>query len=163
MKGKRPHGWVRRIVDASIWGEGGVGPDDERVRGLLLVALPLLDIALMLFGVFAFASGVPALRDVFDPLYARVWSGMLGVMAAACLVGLAFPARWWKVERSGKAILATMLLVYSGALIFAGILAGDVGRSAVGFVPAALAPVLVWRIFDVTKDAKRNGWRGAPQ
>jgi hypothetical protein len=154
---------LRRVIRASVWGPSGIGPDDERVRGLLRIALPLLDIALILFGLGGFASGVPALRDVFDPIYAQAWSGALGLVAFGCLAGVAFPARWWKVERMGKTVLAWMLLVYGGALIYAGIATDDLGRSAVGFVPAALVPVLVWRIFDVTKDAKKNGWRGAPR
>lgn len=154
---------TKRLVAASIWGPGAIGKNDDRVRGLLRVALPTLDIALVLFGVGGFLSGIPALRDVFDPLYAEVWSAALGAAALGCLVGLAFPAHLWRVERTGKAVLAAMLTVYGGALVWAGIATDDLGRSAVGFIPIALVPVLVWRILDVTKDAQRNGWRGAPR
>lgn len=154
---------IKRLAAASIWGRDGIGQRDVRVRGLLRVALPAVDIALVLFGVGGFLSGIPALRDVFDPLYAETWSAALGAAAFGCLVGLAFPAQLWKVERTGKAVLSAMLTVYSGALVWAGIITDDVGRSAVGFIPVALVPVLVWRILDVTKDAKRNGWRGAPR
>jgi hypothetical protein len=154
---------IRRLSAASIWGRDAIGDRDDRVRGLLRVALPAVDVALVLFGFGGFLSGIPALRDVFDPVYAEVWSAALGAAALGCLVGLAFPAHLWKVERTGKAILASMLTVYGGALIYAGVLTEDLGRSAVGFIPVALVPVLVWRILDVTADAKRNGWRGAPR
>ncbi|MGU3409103.1 hypothetical protein ACLBWP_03265 [Microbacterium sp. M1A1_1b] len=154
---------LKKLRAASIWGAGAIGRSDERVSGLLRVALPTVDIALVMFGLGGFLSGIPALRDVFDPLYAEVWSAALGAAALGCLIGLAFPAHLWKVERSGKAVLASMLTVYGGALIWAGIITDDLGRSAVGFIPVALVPVLAWRILDVTKDAQRNGWRGAPR
>ena len=154
---------IKRLRAASIWGRDAIGDRDDRVRGLLRVALPAVDVALVLFGLGGFLSGIPALRDVFDPVYAEVWSAALGASALGCLVGLAFPAHLWKVERTGKAILAAMLTVYGGALMWAGFLTDDLGRSAVGFIPVALVPVLVWRILDVTKDAQRNGWRGAPR
>lgn len=154
---------IRRLTAASIWGPGAIGRRDDRVRGLLRVALPTADVALVLFGLGGFLSGIPALRDVFDPLYAEVWSAALGIAALGCLIGLAFPAALWKVERTGKAILSAMLTVYGGALMYAGAVTEDLGRSAVGFIPVALVPVLVWRILDVTKDAQRNGWRGAPR
>lgn len=153
---------LHRAVNASIWGPNAIGDDDDRVRSLLRVALPAVDIALALFGAGALAAGVPALRDVFDPIYARAWAGVIGLAAVACLVGLAFPAHLWRLERGAKAALMVGLVVYGVALIYAGGVTGDVGRSAVGFVPVALVPVLLWRIFDVTKDARKNGWKGAP-
>lgn len=155
-------GPTRGILRSSVWARDGIRREDERVRGLLRVALPSLDGALILFGIGGGAFGIPALRDVFDGVYAQGWSYGLAAASAACLVGLAWPRRLWRLERSAKALLAWMLTVYAGALMWAGFLTSDLGRSAVGFIPLALVPIIVWRIVDVTRDAKRNGWPGAP-
>lgn len=155
-------GPVRGILSESVWASGGISSDDERVRGLLRVVLPVLDGCLIVFGLGSSVSGVPALRDVFDPPYPQAWGVAIAVAAFLCVVGLAWPRRLWKLERGAKSLLAFLLVLYSGALVYAGVITADVGRASVGALPLITVSVLVWRIWDVTKDAKRNGWPGAP-
>lgn len=152
---------VTRLRDASVWGPNGIGADDERIRGLLRVAFPTLDVCLALFGIGGAIFGIPALRDVFGPVYPPVWSATIAVVSTGCLIGVGFPERFWRVEQSGKAMLAALLSVYSGALVYAGFVSGDLGRATVAFIPVAFVPILVWRVLDVAKDARRNGWKGA--
>ncbi|WP_146244937.1 hypothetical protein [Curtobacterium sp. MCBD17_028] len=143
-----------------MWGPDAIGPDDVRVRGLLQAAFPWFDICLVLFGLGGFDSGIPALRDVFSDVYARAWCATIAVVALGCLLGVAFPERFWRIELYGKAFLAMMLTVYAFALLWAGAVSGDGGRAAVGFMPIAFIGPLIWRVNDVVKDARRNGWKG---
>lgn len=150
-----------RIRDASVWGPNGIGADDERVRGLLRVAFPALDMCLALFGLGGALFGIPALRDVFGAIYPLAWSATIAIVSVGCLIGVGWPARFWRVEQYGKALLGMLLTVYAGALIYAGFASGDLGRATVAFIPIAFVPILVWRVLDVAKDARRNGWKGA--
>lgn len=152
---------LSRLKATSVWGPGGIGSDDERIRGLLRVAFPTLDVCLFLFGAGGALFGIPALRDVFGPVYPPLYSATLAVVAIGCLVGVGFPAHFWRVEQAGKAMLSMLLTVYGGALVYAGIVSGDYGRSIVAFVPWAFVPILVWRVLDVGEDARKNGWKGA--
>lgn len=155
---------IRRVRDASVWGPNGIGADDARIRGLLRVAFPTLDICLGLFGVGGAVFGIPALRDVFDgTVYPTLWSVTITVVSAGCLLGVGFPERFWRVEQYGKSMLSWLLTVYVGALVYAGFVSGDLGRATVAFIPALIVPFLVWRVLDVAKDARRNGWKGAPR
>jgi hypothetical protein len=155
---RSPH-LLKRLGAASIWARASVSARDERVSGLLRVSLPWLDVALILFGAGGLFAGIPALRDVFSDTYAQAWSGTTAFVAATCLVGVAFPSHFWRIEMYAKAFLVMLLATYGVALIFAGIATGDLGRSAVGFVPVALIGPIGWRVFDIPRDAKRNGWR----
>jgi len=151
---------ARQIAAASIWARASVSARDERVAGLLRWGFPGLDVSLIVFGTGGLLYGIPALRDVFSPTYAQSWSGGLAVVALVCLIGVAFPKRMWRVEMYAKALLVMMLAVYGGALIAAGVLVDpdDFGRSAVAFVPIALIGPIGWRVFDIPRDAKKNGW-----
>ena len=151
---------LKRIGGASIWARASVSARDERVSGLLRWGFPFLDVSLVVFGTGGLLYGIPALRDAFSPSYAQSWSGGLAVVAFVCLIGVAFPQRMLRVEMYAKALLVMMLAVYGGALIFAGVLVepNDFGRSAVAFVPFALIGPVGWRVFDIPRDAKKNGW-----
>lgn len=149
---------ARALLRASVWGRHPVAPEDERVTGLLRVGYPWTDISLILFGAGGLLYGIPALRDVFSPGYAQAWSGTIAAVSLVCLVGVAFPTKFWRVEMVAKAVLVSMLAVYGFALIAAGVLADpdDFGRSAVGFVPIALIGPLGWRVFDIPREARKR-------
>jgi hypothetical protein len=152
---------IKQLAGHSIWARASVSARDERVSGLLRWGFPWLDVCLVVFGTGGLMFGIPALRDVFSPSYAQSWSGGLAVVAFVCLIGVAFPQQMWRVEMYAKALLVMMLAVYGGSLIAAGVLVDpdDFGRSAVAFVPVALIGPVGWRVFDIPREAKKNGWQ----
>lgn len=154
---------IARAWRASVWSRRTLSVEDERVSGLLRFGYPWTDIALILFGLGGLVYGIPALRDVFSGVYAQVWSGTIAVVSLICLIGVAFPSRFWRVELAAKSALVAMLAVYGIALMIAGVVAepDDFGRSAVGFMPIALIGPLGWRVFDIPREAQRRAARAA--
>lgn len=144
---------------ASIWGPESVEQKDARVRTLLRVYLPLYDVLVVAFGIGGYFGGIPALRDVFDDRYAHAWSLTLAATAFACLVGAAWPASLWRLEFAGKWFLVALLLVYVGALALAGVIAGDLGRGVVGFLPLAAAVLPVFWAGDIAREREVHGWK----
>lgn len=165
--GRRAHAIIARIsapllrvFSHSIWARDSVSAKDERIAGLLRVGYPWTDVALILFGLGAARYGVPALRDVFTDAYAQGWGVAIAAVSFVCLIGVAFPARFWRVELAGKALLVGLLVTYAGAIMSAGFIAepDDFGRSSVAWMPIALIGPIGWRCFDIPRDARRNGW-----
>lgn len=150
---------LERMWLASVWGLP-VSLEDQRTTGLFRYGYPWADVCLILFGVGGMFYGVPALRVAFSDQYAQVWSGTIAAVSLVCLIGVAFPTKFWRVELVAKAFLVGLLAVYGGAIMLAGFLVepDDYGRSAVGWMPLALLGLLVWRVFDILKqrDARRK-------
>lgn len=156
---RRVLGGLRRLAHKSIWGRDSVSAEDARLAGLLRYGLPGYDLFLVLFGISGFSGGIPALRDTVSRDYSEVWPLILAVTAAACFVGVAFPARLWRLEFAGKAALLGLLVVYALAVFVAGGSAGDIGRASVGWALLALCIPPAWRLSDIAKDRKKHGWK----
>ncbi|NII42100.1 ABC-type Fe3+ transport system permease subunit [Curtobacterium flaccumfaciens] len=149
----------KRLFAASIWGPTGVDAEDERVRWLLRVGLPLFDVFCIGFGVFGYAGGIPALRDSFGEGYAQSFGLTLSVTALVCLVGIAFPALLWRMEFCGKCLLLGLLMLYAVSVFLAGAVGGDLGRGGVGFAILAMAVVPAWRVSDIARDRVVHQWK----
>lgn len=150
---------ARRAGRASIWGRTSVSAEDARVAGLLRYGLPGYDVFVIVFGTLGFFGGIPALRDTFSTDYAEVWGLVLASTGAFALAGVAFPSRLSRLEFSAKAFMVGLLVVYSGAVLIAGWVAGDLGRGAVGWAILAMAVLPSWRLGDIARDRRRHGWR----
>lgn len=149
---------ARRLASASIWGRKSVSAEDARVASLLRYWLPAFDLFIIGFGVLGFMGGIPALRATFDDSYAEVWALVLANTGLLAGVGIAFPARLWRLEFAAKAFMVGLIVVYVGAVFIAGTAAGDIGRSAVGFAILALGVVPSWRLTDIAKQRRIHGW-----
>jgi hypothetical protein len=153
---------VRSRVDAaqavSIWAPDAVGVADLRLSRMLRRSLPEFYIACALFGILGSIGGVPALRDTFGEGSATVLGAILCIVSLAAGAGEAFPERLWRVEFYAAYTLAGLILLYSAAVVLAGLLAGDAGRAAVGAAIYAMAVLPRWRARDVRTDRERNGW-----
>lgn len=150
---------LKRLVSASIWGPNGVDESDDRVRWLLRVGLPLFDLFCIGFGIFGYMGGIPALRDSFGEGYAQSFGLTLSVTALVCGVGIAFPAKLWRMEFWGKCLLLGLLLLYGGSVFVAGAVGGDIGRSGVGWAILAMAVVPSWRVSDIARDREVHQWK----
>jgi hypothetical protein len=147
------------LFQASIWGPRSVSPADARLAGMLRIVLPAFDVFGIIFGITGGLGTIPALRDVFTGTYAAWWGGIFAVVCLVCLVGVAFPQRLWRVELAGKAFLVMMLLIYTGAVFWAGATAGDLGRAAVGFAIIMMTCLPIWRTFDIPRERQVHGWK----
>lgn len=150
---------VRRTAAASIWGRNSISAEDARLASLLRYWLPAFDLFIIGFGVLGFAGGIPALRATFDDVYAEVWALVLANTGLLAGIGIAFPARLWRLEFASKAFMVGLIAVYVGAVFIAGTVNGDIGRSAVGFAILALGVVPAWRLTDIAKQKRIHGWR----
>lgn len=150
---------IRRAFLASVWAPGAISEDDDRVKYLIGVGFPWSSVCLFLFGLGGIFTGIPALDDVFNPTYSRVWSALLAFLAFAVVVGIAYPARAWRVEFFGRTALCALLGLYGLCLILAAFQTGELGRAPVGFLPVASLGPQMWRVADVYREKRLNGWR----
>lgn len=151
--------FIKRLHAASIWGPNGVDSTDDRVRWLLRVGLPLFDVFCVGFGVFGYLGGIPALRQSFGEQYAQSFGLTLAVTALVCLVGVAFPAKLWRVEFWGKCLMLGLLVLYSTAVFIAGWTGGDIGRSGVAWAILAMAVLPAFRVADIARDREVHQWK----
>lgn len=152
-------GWARRAHAASIWGPGSVAAGDARVAHLLRRTIPEFYVAMWAFGSFGVLGGIPALRDTFGEDYAVVAAFAIATAAVTSFVGTAWPARLWRVEFYSVSLLAGLLLLYAGAVLLAGIQAGDLGRTAVAAAIYAMSVFARWRVTDIARERRKHGWK----
>jgi len=155
---RRLVGGVRRAARASIWARDSVSAKDARVAGLLRYGLPAFDVFVITFGLLGFLGGIPALRATFSDGYAEVWALVLANTGLLALIGVAFPAILWRLEFTAKAFMVGLIVVYAGAVFIAGATNGDIGRAAVGGAILAMAVLPSWRLNDIARDRRVNGW-----
>lgn len=107
---------ARRLLRPTIWGPQTWSPEERKYAGpLKRVALPILDVLLIVGGFYAVAAGIPAL----DELLPETVSDFLGYLfvgcAVVCLLGAVFP-RLWPLEVAGKILVVAILGMYFLAL-----------------------------------------------
>lgn len=107
---------LRRVGGATIWAPGAIPPEERKYAGpLKRVALPVLDLLLVLGGFYAVTSGIPALDDLLPEHVSDALGFLFVVCACVCLLGAAFP-RLWGVEVAGKILVVAILGMYFIAL-----------------------------------------------
>lgn len=159
------HPRLQQFFKDSIWGPNSVHKEDARVKFALRVGYPVYDFILFMFGLFASIGGTPAMRQTFGDDYAQMWGFMLAGAACAAFVGVAFPAKFWRVELYAKSFIVFMLFIYGIAIIYAALLdpmvlsRPDFGRLSSAFGVFGTAMVAVIRIPDIARDKEIHGWK----
>lgn len=107
---------LRRLGRATIWAPGAIPPEERKYAGpLKRVALPVLDLLLIVGGFYAVRFGIPALDELM-PEHISDFLGYLFVACAiVCLLGAVFP-RLWTLEVAGKILVVAILGMYFVAL-----------------------------------------------
>lgn len=126
---------LSRIGRASIWARGAIPTEELKYAGpLKRVALPVFDVLLIVGGIYAVQSGIPALDTLLPEAASDALGYIFVVCAVVCLFGAAFP-RLWPVEMAGKIMLVSILGMYFVAL-----------RTVGGGTPTRLfvSAVVVW-------------------
>ena len=149
---------IRQKLSATVWGRGAVSSEDARVARMLRRTLPEFYVACWAFGGLGVLGGVPALRQTFGEDYAVVLAAAIATAGLVSLVGLALPARMWRVEQWAVAMLTCLILLYAGAVALAGFTTGDLGRAGVGAAVYAMSALPRWRITDIARDRRIHGW-----
>lgn len=138
--------FIRRVYRASVWHPDGVRQEDERVRGLFRVVLPLMDVMLIVFGLVSWQLGLRSLQESTGHDLQSWWSLGIAVSAAVAFVGVAFP-RLSKVELAGKIPLIMLLTFYIATLFLRGLDDGLVAAAtAILSIPIIIA---IWRVGDL--------------
>jgi hypothetical protein len=107
---------LRRVGGATIWAPGAIPIEERKYAGpLKRVALPVLDLILILGGIYAVTSGIPALDELLPDHVSDALGYLFMVCACVCLLGAAFP-RLWAVEVAGKILVVAILGMYFVAL-----------------------------------------------
>lgn len=150
---------ARRVAASSIWARRSVSAEDDRVASLLRIYLPLLDVIFAAGGIVSRIYGVPALNETTPGAYVKGWSTAVTVVALACLAGVAFPERLWRLEFGGKAVLIGLLSLYVGSLIYLAFVEGDGARAALAIFICTILMLPVWRLFDIPRDREVHGWK----
>ena len=146
---------LRALWRASIWHPEAVPPYEGEIasdvkRGLL----PVFDVVLIATAVLALRGGMPTFAIVYGDAVSDAASWALLVVAATCLVGVAFP-RLWLVETIAKTALLLLLSGYGAVLILSAALA-DPARGFVGGVTLAASLIPVWRLVWLGRDYRRR-------
>lgn len=109
-------GLVRRIGRATIWAPGAIPVEERKYAGpLKRVALPLLDVLLIVGGFYAVTSGIPALDELLPDDVSDFLGYLFVGCAVVCLAGAVFP-RLWPLEVAGKILVVSILGMYFVAL-----------------------------------------------
>ena len=152
-------GGLRRLRAASIWGPSNVSAEDARVARLLRRTLPEFYLATWAFGSLGVLGGVPALRDTFGEEYAQILGFAIASASLVALLGVAWPARLWRLEFYSVSLLSGLVLLYAAAVAIAGVTAEDVGRTAVAAAIYAISTLPRWRVTDIAREREVHGWR----
>ena len=129
----------------TIWAEGAIPEEDQRVAGLIRYTLPVIDIILIIFGVVSVVGGFPVIAQIASP-YASVLFGVL-ISASACAAFISLAFRIHRLEVVTKIILVSVIAVYPAFLLLGATF--NIGRLAVGVLCASVIPVLLWRLRDL--------------
>ncbi|MBP1241754.1 MULTISPECIES: hypothetical protein [unclassified Frigoribacterium] len=132
---------------------------DARVSRLLRRTLPEFYVATWAFGSLGVLGGVPALRDTFGEEYAQILGFAIASASLVSLVGIAWPARLWRLEFYAVSLLSGLVLLYAAAVLFAGVTSNDVGRTAVAAAIYAISTLPRWRVTDIARERQVHGWR----
>ena len=104
-----------RLFAASIWAPGAIPADEHKYRNLKRAWLPAYDLLAVVAGIVAVGQGSTFLNRLFTGVGVDVFGVALAVLAAGCLVGVAFP-RLWRVEIVATVLLVGMITAYATAI-----------------------------------------------
>lgn len=152
------------VFRASIWGPTGVDEDDDRVASLLRIWLPITYATSAAFGVFGFIFGIPAIFDAISPTYGFIWSEIVVLGSLAALVGVAFPAKLWRLDQAANAIIVMCFGVYTVCLMYLAFHQPPVDgraqdRAALAIGSLRLIYLPFWRVLDISRDRLKHHWR----
>lgn len=108
---------MRALWRASIWHSGAIKPGEWKYRHLKRVWLPVYDVIAIIAGFLAFDLGSRLLYRLLSPPLVDFVGLTYAIIAAVCLLGVAFPALW-AVEIVGKVILVGLIVGYIAAIAF---------------------------------------------
>jgi cytochrome bd-type quinol oxidase subunit 1 len=101
---------------ATIWAPGAIPTEERKYAGpLKRVALPALDVLLIVGGYYAVTSGIPALDELLPDDVSNFLGLLFAACAVVCLLGAVFP-RLWTLEVAGKILVVAILGMYFIAL-----------------------------------------------
>jgi hypothetical protein len=157
---------VRRAVNAlgklresSIWRRGALTGEEGRANRLRRRTLAEFYIATLVFGSAGVVGGVPALRQTFGEEYAAVVGLVIAILSVAALIGCGWPARLWRAEFWSVSILAGLIVLYAGAVLWAGWQERDWGRAAVSAAMFGLSTLPRWRVTDLPRQRRMHAWK----
>jgi hypothetical protein len=109
-----------RVFAASIWAPGSI-PAFERKYAVPLkkVVLPGYDVLLVVAGIMAMRSGIPALDRLLPIALSHPLAITLVVVAVTALIGVAFP-HLYRLEQVAKVALVGILGSYFAAVVTIG-------------------------------------------
>lgn len=115
--------WPRplvRIALETIWAPGAIPPEEIKYAyPLKRVFLPLLDVLIIIAGIYGAHSGIPSFERLMPDALSDALSLMFVVAGVIAFAGIAFPALWL-FEALAKYALVGMLGTYFFALLAVG-------------------------------------------
>lgn len=148
---------MRRLFQASVWHPDAIPPLERKYASpLKRFVFPAFDIIMLVVGVRSMFVGIPSIDVLLPGVVAYGFYIAWTVLAAACLIGAAFP-RLWPFEIGGKIALFAVLATYLVALRTAPALYEGARDAVSGLVIAAmLIPSLRLWILGVEERDRRE-------
>lgn len=142
-----------KFLQWSIYGVGVIPPEQEHLKWLKRVWLPLFDVLAILAGFRSVSSGIPAIDALLPPELADALCYALVVIAFLCLVGILVPRLAFLEVLAKSALIA----IFSCYIIALRILVAE-GESARDFVSITVAMAMILPFFrlGILADEKRK-------
>lgn len=150
---------VQRLLLATVWAPGALREEDQRIRHLLRVFLPLTDLGYIYFGVVGAVNGLASVERATSGQWQRGWSIVLAVSGLMALIGVAFP-RLVSLEMVGKALMIGGISTYLSIMVIRG--ASEANVTAIAGLLFGLVYLPMWRIGDLGTRKAKDG-RGSTE
>jgi hypothetical protein len=79
---------MKRLLDKTVWAKDSLPGVQSRFRGIYTVVLPLMDVLLILFGLYGLVFGSKVVTSFTLPWFSPIWAACILVCAAVAGVGL---------------------------------------------------------------------------
>jgi hypothetical protein len=144
---------VKRLLARTIWDRDSLPDVQKRFRGVFTIVLPLMDVLLVIFGLYGLVFGSKVVTSFTLPWFSPVWAACILVCALSAGIGLIFHRD--QMEITAKAGLLVLFAIYGFLLTLQVInVAANSGLTIVLLCIAAL--IVSARIVDLVSEIAKK-------
>lgn len=142
------------FIQKTIWSRHNDQRIPSRYHLLYRLILPLQYFMIALYGELSIGAEIRSIDTVFGTIYGDAWSFCLMVGGLGALVGISFYKRLIWLEAASVVVVATLMVLYIGAILFAAILHVEPFRYLSLLLVLVFLPMPCWRILDITRELR---------
>jgi hypothetical protein len=144
---------MKDLLSRTIWAKDSLPGVQSRFRGIYTILLPLMDVLLILFGLYGFMVGSKVVTSFTLPWFSPVWAAC--ILIAALVAGIGLVLQKDRLEITAKAALLVLFGIYGFLLVLQVVqVAANAGLTIVLLGIAAL--FVTARIFDLVSEIAKQ-------